>query len=142
MSAGIISACLPTLGPVVLFAGRKMGIKGLLHSRSGLASGNAVSSKNMPRSAAGSASDRTEVELQKPTKKDGAGTFYRLPDDQASSRETTAPSPVDGRLRPQHGYGYSVTSRPGNVGDGGSSSGDEAPLHGIRVHTDFMQSAS
>ena len=65
----------------------------------------------------------------------GAG-FYRLPDGQISGDTARAP---DAELRPKHGYGYTVTSQPGK-GDGESLSGDEVPLHGIRVQTDFKQS--
>jgi hypothetical protein len=143
MSAGIISACLPTLGPVMTSFASKLGIKRtILTSRGGGAATTGASSGNFKSSATPSLSDRAEVELQKTTKKDNAGTFYRLPDDQLSGETARA---VDAELRPEHGYGYTVTSRPGNVkGDGESSrsSGDEAPLHGIRVQTDFKQSAA
>lgn len=140
MSAGIISACLPTLGPVMAFCAGKLGIKRtLLSSRNG-GTTHASSSKNFAHSATASLSDRTEVELQKSStsRKDGAGAFYRLPDGQMSGETAGA---VDSDLRPKHGYKYTVTSQPGK-GDGASLSGDEVPLHGIRVHTDFKQSES
>jgi hypothetical protein len=142
MSAGIISACLPTLGPVMGLALRKAGLKSsVLSTRDGTTT-NLTATKNMniAKSATGSLRDRTDAAGGKSTKKDGAGTFYRLPDDQHSSGETTA-APTDAELRPDHGYGYSVTSGPGSKLDGSSLSGDEIPLHGIRVHTDFKQSA-
>jgi hypothetical protein len=136
MSAGIVSACLPTLGPVFGFAASKMGIKGtLLTTRRG-GTNNTSSSKNFGQSATGSVSDRNEVELQKARKGSAGAVFYRLPDNQVST-ETTRP--VDSELRPKHGYGYTVTSQPGK-GDGESLSGDEVPLHGIRVQRDFKQS--
>ncbi|KAK3290486.1 uncharacterized protein B0H64DRAFT_452552 [Chaetomium fimeti] len=135
MSAGIVSACLPTLGPVMTFFAGKVGIKRtILTSRAGATTG--ASSRNFPKSTTPSLSDRTEVELHKSTKKDN-GTFYRLPDDQTSGNTTRG---VDAELRPEHGYGYTVTSRPaGPKADGASLSGDEVPLHGIRVHKDFKQ---
>jgi len=140
MSAGIVSACLPTLGPVMAFCAGKLGIKrSLLGTRSGGGTTGVSSSKNFAQSATGSVSDRTEVELQKATtsRKDGAGAFYRLPDGQVSGETARG----DSDLRPKHGYKYTVTSQPGK-GDGASLSGDEVPLHGIRVHTDFKRSES
>ena len=136
MSAGIVSACLPTLGPVMSFVFRSIGIKrSLLGTRHGVTA-NISSSKNLGQSATPSLSDRTDVDLQKSTKKDTAGAFYRLSDGQVSAETTRA---VDADLRPDHGYGYSVTSQP-TKGDGASLSGDEVPLHGIRVHTQFKRS--
>lgn len=138
MSAGIISACLPTLGPVLAIVIGKMGIKRTLLSGAGAATANTLSSQNFAKSATASLSDRTDVELQK-SRKDttGAGAFYRLPDDQLPAERARG----DVQLRPEHGYGYTVSSQPGK-GDGESLSGDEVPLHGIMVHTDFKRSTS
>ncbi len=137
MSAGIVSACLPTLGPVLAMCTSKLGIKRtLLSTNRGGATGNTSGSKNFGQSATGSVSDRTEVELQKARKGSAGAVFYRLPEGQASGEPTQA---VDSELRPGHGHRYTVTSRPGQ-GDGESLSGDEVPLHGIRVHTEFKQS--
>jgi hypothetical protein len=108
--------------------------------------------------------------LKSVTKKGSArGPFYRLPDEYHHHRDvsesrsssgdnnninnTQTARPADADLRPDHGCAYTVTTshgrrppRGGNVkgggGDGESLSGDEVPLHGIRVHTDFTQSAS
>jgi len=140
MSAAIVSACLPTLGPVMAFFFRMLGIKrSILGSTGRGATGNLTSSKNVIKSTTMSLSDRTDIELQKPRKDlSKAGAFYRLPDDQLSGETAKA---VDAELRPDHGYGYTVTSQPGK-GSGDSLSGDEVPLHGIRVHTQFEQAAS
>ena len=136
MSAGIVSACLPTLSPVFGWCAGKMGIKGsLLTTRRG-ATNNTSSSKKFGQSATGSVSDRTEVELQKARKGNAGAVFYRLPDGQVSGETTRA---ADAELRPEHGYRYTVTSQPVK-GDGASLSGDEVPLHGIRVQKDFKQS--
>ncbi|KAL2023524.1 hypothetical protein VTK56DRAFT_2132 [Thermocarpiscus australiensis] len=139
MSAGIVSACLPTLGPVMGSVARMMGIKRTILTTRGATN---MSSKNFGRST-GSITDRTEIEPQR-AKVDGAGAFYRLSDDNASGEtgETArANAPVDAGLRPDHGYVYTVTSKSGK-GSRGSLSGDEIPLQGIRVHTAFKQSAS
>jgi hypothetical protein len=175
MSAGIISACLPTLGPVLSVFFRALGIKrSLLGSKNRtrgtgggtgatgaadpLSSTNNLGFANL-KSAPASLSDRTEVELEVPpaggksvTKKGSArGPFYRLPDEYVSeSSGDAAARPVDANLRPDHGCAYTVTTSHGRaprgnmkgLGDGESWSGDDVPLRGIRVHTDFTQSAS
>ena len=140
MSAGIVSACLPTLRPVMLLVGRSLGVKGSIF-RSGAAS--AAFSKNNGQSASRgtrSTGGRTDAELVN-SKNRGDGTFYRLDDDNVSGQTTEDNLPVDSKLRPEHGYGYTVTSKPGK-GEGDSLSGDEIPLQGIRVQTDFKHSAS
>ncbi len=47
--------------------------------------------------------------------------------------------PVDAKLRPDHGYKYTVTSLPGNQGEEASLGGDEVPLHSISVKTAISQ---
>ncbi|KAK3690579.1 hypothetical protein B0T22DRAFT_516210 [Podospora appendiculata] len=149
MSAGIISACLPTLRPVVQWAFRGVGIKdGLFGSRSG-ASGAFPSNINTNHSAARLArlTDHPDgADLAKVKKgagtQGGAGAFYRLPDVNSSGQTTEYGVGTDGKLRPEHGHAYAVTSKPGKKqgeGDSLSSSSDEIPLQGIRVQTDFKQ---
>ncbi|KAL2163943.1 hypothetical protein VTH06DRAFT_3156 [Thermothelomyces fergusii] len=199
MSAGIVSACLPTIGPVVSLCAGKLGIKHIfLSSRSRSRSNNHGASAGLsgkhktPSSSLAAATTKTmttttttkvaadvllsEMDLQRSgaTRKDGAGAFYRLPDPQIPGEEyddddddvqeaktgiavAAAASPADAGLRPDHGhyaYQYAVSTRP--APDGGrskgrgcrsraaevdsSSSGDEVPLHGIRVQTDFRRS--
>ena len=135
MSAGIVSACLPILGPVMAFCAGKLSIKRSLFMTRGGGTTNTSSSKNFAQSATGSMRDRTEIELQKARKSSAWPVFYLLRDDQMLG--DTAPG-LDAELRPEHGHGRTVTSQPGK-GDGESLSGDEVPLHGIRVHTDFKQ---
>lgn len=79
--------------------------------------------------------DCNEIDLQKARKSSAGPMFYLLRDDQIPGDTARG---LDAELRAEHGYGYTVTSRPGK-GDGESLSGDEVPLHGIRVHTDFRQ---
>lgn len=139
MSAGIVSACLPTLRPVLLWTGRSLGVKGSIF-RSGAAS--AAFSKGHGQSASRgtrSTGDRTDAELVS-SKKGGNGQFYRLDDDNVSG-DTNGGLTTDAKLRPEHGYGYTVTSKPGK-GEGDSLSGDEIPLQGIRVQTDFKHTTS
>jgi len=130
MSAGIVSACLPTMRPVIQWAARGVGIKGGLFGNSehdsAAFSKNLSMSGNRLRSNPGTTTD---------------AEFYRIPDDGASgkSKEQLA---ADARLRPEHGFGYSVSSKPvASKGDSHSiSSGDEIPLQGIRVQRDFKHS--
>ncbi|KAL2173740.1 uncharacterized protein P884DRAFT_211066 [Thermothelomyces heterothallicus CBS 202.75] len=190
MSAGIVSACLPTIGPVVGLCARKLGIKrtplsSLSRSHGASAAGLSGNHKTPSSSLAAARSTNTtttnpadvlsEMELQRTgtTRKDGAGAFYRLPDPQNSAEEdeeeldklkkgraaaaaaAAAPAAADAGLRPDHGhyaYQYAVTTRPAGEGktkskgskakaaEPDNSSGDEVPLHGIRVQTDFRRS--
>jgi hypothetical protein len=48
------------------------------------------------------------------------------------------PVPSDATLRPDHGY-FCTTRVDGNKGETDSLSGDEVPLHSIRVQKDFKQ---
>ncbi|KAK4165536.1 hypothetical protein QBC43DRAFT_234787 [Cladorrhinum sp. PSN259] len=127
MSAGIVSACLPTFRPVMQWAGRSVGIKeGVFGSSLGQSeafSNNLDKSGNRQRSNLGTTGDE----------------FYRLDDDAASGRQTADGQPKDAQLRPQHGFTYQVSSTPGRSKSEAASisSGDEVPLQGIRVHRDF-----
>ena len=133
MSAGIVSACLPILGPVMAFCAGKLSIKRSLFMTRGGGTTNTSSSKNFAQSATGSTRDRTEIELQKARKSSAGPVFYLLRDDQMLGDTARA---VDAELQPEHGYVCTVTRQPGKS-DGESLSGDEVPFHGIRVHTDF-----
>lgn len=70
----------------------------------------------------------------------GGGYFYRLSDDElVSGGDMPKAVASDGKLRPEHGYKYAVTSLPCK-GEGDSLSGDEIPLQGIRVQKEFVHS--
>ncbi|KAH8908306.1 integral membrane protein [Coniochaeta sp. PMI_546] len=129
MSAGIVSACLPTMRPVIQWAARGVGIKGGIFGSS--THDSAAFSKNLNQSGNRLRSNADQADAD----------FYRLPDDNASgkSREQLA---ADATLRPDHGFAYAVTSKPAHVKNDKDSlsSGDEIPLQGIRVHTDFKHS--
>jgi hypothetical protein len=129
MSAGIVSACLPTMRPVLQWAGRGVGLKGGIFGNS--IGNSAAFSKNLDASA----------NRLRSTPDPSNADFYRLPDDNASGR-TAEQLALDAKLRPEHGFAYAVTSKPGKLkGEGDSlSSGDEIPLQGIRVQTDFKHS--
>lgn len=146
MSAGIVSACLPTLRPVIQWAARAVGIKGGIfgsseHDSAAFSKNLDKSSGNRLRSDPGGASD---------------ADFYRLPGDDGPgagaglssgkmmmSKEQQLAAAADAALRPDHGFGYAVATSTSvhAKGDKDSlSSGDEIPLQGIRVHKDFKRS--
>jgi hypothetical protein len=70
------------------------------------------------------------------SRKESQRAFYRLPED--SNRDGSR-TPLDAKLRPDH-YGGLVTNVMGAKTDSDSLSGDEVPLHTIRVQTDFKRS--
>ncbi|RFU29338.1 hypothetical protein B7463_g7012, partial [Scytalidium lignicola] len=129
MSAGITSACLPTIRPGIQFILRSLHIE---HSIS------------LFRSSA----DRTKIAITDPgvtngtqshtrsRSQGGNGTFIRL------EEESSVTTGTDPKLRPAHGYVYTVTSEPGKGGEGDSLSGDEVPLRSITVKKDFSQTAT
>lgn len=80
-------------------------------------------------------------------KKTSNSVFYRLPDendsnDTARRDNSGAPlTPTDARLRPDvKGYEYTVKSLSAEERD--SDSGDNIPLHGIRVERAFERSTA
>ncbi|OOF96476.1 hypothetical protein ASPCADRAFT_514763 [Aspergillus carbonarius ITEM 5010] len=142
MSAGIVSACLPTIRPALQLAVRKLGIQrfmpALLRSRSG-----GLSSKTHPSQIpADSATNSTAGMMV------NRRSFYHLPDEEAGVMAQQIR--LDEVLRPRHDRGLTVTKIKGSRGgkggegeDGGDGEGkgeeDEVPLHGIRVMKDFRQ---
>jgi hypothetical protein len=142
MSAGIISACLPTMRPAFHFILRKLGIKGSLLS----VFRNHGSTAGFPTDTSPSCITQDLVTIESGTgttqghkKRGSQGPFYRLPDGARSSGEESGQMPVDAKLRPDHGYKYTVTSLPGDEGEEASLGGDEVPLHSISVKTAISQ---
>lgn len=131
MSAGLISACLPTMLPIVNALLQLLGIK----SNSTYINEPSDSDTNGTTKVSHSRTSNT---------KDSKATnnnFYRLPDGNHSEGEsgtnTSAPAAVDLR-RDDLAYERSVKCHPRGSKD--DSSGDEIPLKGIRVKTEFMRS--
>jgi hypothetical protein len=134
--------------PVILIVGRAMGLKGSIFRSTNASTGasrinsaNPLSTIRKPRTQNG------EIESKADGGKEG-GPFYRLPDDGLS----TGSGHTMDKLRPDMGgYEYSVSTSAGaggmplqkSKGDGDSlSSGDEIPLQGIRVDTDFKHTST
>ncbi|KAK1584958.1 uncharacterized protein LY79DRAFT_559905 [Colletotrichum navitas] len=146
MSAGIVSACLPTLRPAMQHLARACGITGSMGGmfRAGTALGFG-SSRNKSNFSNGTTSQDpnnggSQAARRFSVSKHGAGkdTFYRLSDDNASegASQQQAPSPGQSKFRPDTtGFGYSVESYPAKEKNDKSS--DEIPLHAIRVQKEF-----
>ncbi|KAI0599760.1 hypothetical protein F4775DRAFT_108949 [Biscogniauxia sp. FL1348] len=132
MSAGITSACLPTLVPALKLIGRTIGL-GRLMSLSTTRGGTREQKGSTGPSAA--SMPRHEHHKSFPDKD---GEFVRLSDEAGVSTDDDR-SP---RLRPDHDVSYIVTSVPRTKDDKRHTSTDEIPLNSIRVQTDFKQTRS
>ncbi|KAI1504114.1 hypothetical protein F5X99DRAFT_373495 [Biscogniauxia marginata] len=137
MSAGIISACLPTLVPALKLIGRTIGL-GRLMSLTTTRGGDTREAKGSTGPSAAASVQRHEHHRSFPTKD---GEFVRLSDDAEASTDDDQ-SPGNVRLRPDHDVSYIVTSVPRTKEDKRSTSTDEIPLNSIRVQTDFKQTRS
>lgn len=127
MSAGIMSACLPTMRPALMFLFRSVGLKNL----------TSWGSRNESHAAANSQGTRTVDGsfngLNSHSRKDSA--FTRLYD--GSSGDRIDWSQTSAELRPDK-CSAMITRVMGSQGhDENLEAGDEVPLHKIRVQTDF-----
>ncbi|KAI8240823.1 Satratoxin biosynthesis SC1 cluster protein 4 [Colletotrichum sp. SAR 10_96] len=149
MSAGIVSACLPTLRPAMQKVARACGIKGSMGGMFRVGTAMGFGSKNKSNSSNGMSSqdpNGTNVNRSQSTTKHSAGgdPFYRLSDENGSDGRSGDRTPPlnDRKLRPDAdglGFGYTVTSYPTKPDD---KSEDEIPLHSIRVQKDFKQTTT
>lgn len=152
MSAGIVSACLPTLLPIVLYCARWFGIRRSVASSPangdapltfGSGGNQSKFSNNRPRGV--DSNTRSEENLSGERHSD---SFYRLPDHtdsddiiyRAAEMGSDPLTSLESKLRPDmKGCGHAVRSyRASNAVD----KKDEIPLHGIRVQKVLKQSAS
>nr|XP_036574520.1 uncharacterized protein CTRU02_15546 [Colletotrichum truncatum]KAF6780964.1 integral membrane protein [Colletotrichum truncatum] len=150
MSAGIVSACLPTHRPAIQRVARLCGIKGsmggMFRAPTALGFGSKSNKSNFSNGMSSQDPNGTQVARSLSTTKHGAGNeaFYRLPDDNGSdgTRRQNTPPANDPKLRPDMGgreFEYTVSSYPAKPDD---KSEDEIPLHSIRVQKDFKQTTS
>ncbi|TVY54274.1 Satratoxin biosynthesis SC1 cluster protein, partial [Lachnellula suecica] len=118
LSSGIISACLPCLGPIVRTMIKSIGGTTLGSSGSKNKSGGVNSGLN---TIGGTGAKQHRAQR--------SASFYRL-------KESQKYNISDSDLRPEHGGKVAVTI----TGTGGSDSGgDEIPLRAIRHQTDVEQ---
>ena len=128
MAAGIVSACLPTMLPALNVFLRVVGIK----SQNGSLN---RSSMNPFQSSRGNKSTTSRAETDgaapaRDSRRVSATAFYRLPDE----NDSVGSGDCDKVLGPEgKSYQYTVKSLA-PIGTGpDEESGDEIPLHGIRV---------
>ncbi|KAL1962349.1 hypothetical protein VTN77DRAFT_9762 [Rasamsonia byssochlamydoides] len=137
ISAGITSACLPTLRPALQFFARHLGLQGVMPGllRSASSTGFSKTGRSNLSTGPTTMDDNTPGH----TRSGSQRRFYRLPDESGNAENgSDHQMPPDATLRPDHGYIY-TTSVLGTKGEGDSLSGDEVPLHSIRVQKDFKQ---
>lgn len=140
MSAGIVSACLPTLLPALQAIVRVLGIQSvmpsLLRSRSTLMSKSVQSN---PSQNGLTANGHTAGALAHSAQGRGH-SFYHLPDESDSAAGCgVSPGQLDASLRPEYDHVRMVTNVRGLKGTDVDSQSDEIPLRGIRVQKDFTQ---
>jgi hypothetical protein len=139
MSAGIVSANLPTMLPVLRLFAKFTGLSSIASTiRSNGQSKGDQSTKGLKShdNNGGRSNNSTSV---------SSNNFYRLPDDNDSdtpikgAHYTESTVPVNTRLRPDI-EGFELTTKTYNARVDGNTS-DEEMLQGIRVHREFHQSS-
>jgi hypothetical protein len=140
MSAGIVSANLPTMLPVLRLFAKFTGLSSFASTiRSNGQSKGDQSTKGLKshdNNNGGRSTNSTSV---------SSNNFYRLPDDNDSdtpikgAHYTESTVPADPRLRPDI-EGFELTTKTYNARVDGNTS-DEEMLQGIRVHREFHQSS-
>ncbi|KAK4066786.1 hypothetical protein H0G86_004925 [Trichoderma simmonsii] len=145
VSAGIVSACLPTLLPVLRLFARSIGIKRNFLSPNRGTSG--AKSSNLNKSNLSGPSQNKSVNgLASESKRRASGSaFYRLDDETESDgslNNGSHPVVMNSQFRPDtKGYKHTVKSSWMNEPPADDTR-DDIPLHGIRVQTEFEQSTS
>jgi len=127
MSAGLISACLPVLRPVVQLCFRAIGLNSLhirSRSRAGMPDSKITGDSKTPTTDIVELDERSSSSRNKDTH----DSWLEDHDDE------NLVQPAIGHLRPDHGFEYSTTSThsPTNF-----SRIDPRPLRGIQVRTEF-----
>ncbi|RBR09477.1 uncharacterized protein FIESC28_09861 [Fusarium coffeatum] len=141
MSAGIVSANLPTMLPVLRIVAKFTGLSSFASTiRSNGQSKGDQSTKGLKshdNNNGGRSTNSNSV---------SSNNFYRLPDDNDSdtpikgAQYTESTVPLDATLRPDI-EGFELTTKTYNARVDGNTS-DEEMLQGIRVHREFHQSST
>ncbi|KAJ6124990.1 hypothetical protein N7471_012307 [Penicillium samsonianum] len=133
MSAGIVSANLPTIRPALRFIARTLGISGSVMAL--FKSTNRTTAKTTDAVTQPSATGESTSNIIQHTKHPKRHSFYHLPDDPSLVGEQ---SRMDASFRPDYDQGKTYTNVLGpRVGE--HSDGDEIPLTDIRVDKEFTQ---
>jgi hypothetical protein len=139
MSAGIVSACLPTMKPALQLIVRKLGIKesmpGLFRSHTSTGFSKTDPSNNTNNLAIKDASTGTNQSRPRGSQ----GTFHLLPNVTGSCGQESSQMPVDSELPPDHSFTRTITSLPGKKGEEASLSGEKVPLHRDAMQKNFWQ---
>ncbi|KAJ5486226.1 hypothetical protein N7530_000526 [Penicillium desertorum] len=133
MSAGIVSANLPTIRPALRFLARMLGVNGSVMAL--FKSTNRTTAKTTDPVTQPSGTGESTSTIIQHTKHPNRHSFYHLPDDHNSAGEQ---SRMDSSFRPDYDQGKTYTNVLGpRAGD--HSDGDEIPLTEIRVDKEFTQ---
>ncbi|KGO53358.1 hypothetical protein PEX1_082550 [Penicillium expansum] len=133
MSAGIVSANLPTIRPALRFIARMLGVHGTVIGL--FRSTNRTNTKNSDAVTQPSATGESTATIMQHNKHPNRNSFYHLPDDPSSVGDQAR---MDASFRPEYDNAKTYTNVLGpRVGD--HSDGDEIPLTEIRVDKEFTQ---
>ncbi|GKU05286.1 unnamed protein product [Fusarium langsethiae] len=142
MSAGIVSANLPTMLPVLRLVAKFTGLSSFASTiRSGQRSKGEQSTKGLK------SNDNHKTHASNNSGSVSSNNFYRLNDENDSTdlikgvNFTESTAPVDANLRPDI-QGYELTTKTYNARVDGNNSSSEEILQGIRVHREFHQSTT
>jgi hypothetical protein len=138
ISAGIISACLPTLLPVIRLFLKTIGIKrNFFSSQRGTNGASNVNKSNLSNLNKSANADSTH--------RANGNDFYRLNDETESDGSftiDTQPVVMNSQFRPDT-KGYRNTVKSHRIDElPADLTRDDIPLSGIRVQTEFKQSTS
>ncbi|CAG8908973.1 unnamed protein product [Penicillium egyptiacum] len=133
MSAGIVSANLPTIRPALRFIARMLGIHGRIMAL--FKSTNRTTAKTTDAATQPSGTGESTSTIIQHTKHPKRHSFYHLPDDHTSAGEQ---SQMAASFRPDYDQGKTYTNVLGPRA-GEHSDGDEVPLTEIRVDKEFTQ---
>ncbi|EKJ74894.1 hypothetical protein NXS19_008599 [Fusarium pseudograminearum] len=141
MSAGIVSANLPTMLPVLRIVAKFTGLSSFASTiRSGQRSKGEQSTQGLK-------SDNHKTHMSNNSSSVSTNNFYRLNDENDSAglikgtNFTESTAPVDANLRPDI-QGFELTTKTYNARADGSNSSSEEILQGIRVQREFHQSTT
>jgi hypothetical protein len=144
ISAGIISACLPTLLPVIRLFFKKIGIKRNFFSPT--RGGTSGKSSNMNSKMSGPSQNRSVNALDDSSRRANGNAFYRLEDETESDDGFVVDSQqvvMNSKFRPDSKYEDTLTTvRLDESEPRADLKRDDIPLNGIRVQTEFEQSTS
>lgn len=137
MSAGIISANLPTLRPALRFIARILGINGSVVALFRSTDGTRTKTTNGATEPS-QAAESTAAIIQH-SKHSNRHSFYHLPDDSDSLSEQTR---MDAAFRPSYDRGKTFTQAKGQKVVGQKADEDMIPLSEIRVDKEFTQTST